>query len=196
MRYRVTHRTEYVYESVVSSSFGEAHLAPRELPHQRCGPAQIRITPEPLTVDEMSKLWSSFQKEYRMSTAYQASVVLIESDRRARAPLPVLTRVRLGRHELVFEAEKRQARYSVHVATPSHASVRAEILPDGPRAHPADDGPSPAVLKPLYGLGAGILVAALVAAGIVVGLLKVTGLGKRIQAAPPPPRVVPSRSGQ
>jgi Pvc16 N-terminal domain len=53
---------------------------------------RIRITPEPLTVDEMSKLWSSFQKEYRMSTAYQASVVLIESDRRATTPLPVLTR--------------------------------------------------------------------------------------------------------
>ena len=53
---------------------------------------RIRITPEPLSVDEMSKLWSSFQKEYRMSTAYQASVVLIESDRRARTPLPVLTR--------------------------------------------------------------------------------------------------------
>lgn len=53
---------------------------------------RIRLTPEPLTLDEMSKLWSSFQTEYRMSTAYQATVVLIDSDRPARTPLPVLTR--------------------------------------------------------------------------------------------------------
>jgi hypothetical protein len=53
---------------------------------------RIRITPEPLTLDEMSKLWSSFQTEYRMSTAYQATVVLIEGDRTSPTPLPVLTR--------------------------------------------------------------------------------------------------------
>ena len=53
---------------------------------------RIRITPEPLTLDEMSKLWSSFQTEYRMSTAYQATVVLIESERTSPTPLPVLTR--------------------------------------------------------------------------------------------------------
>jgi uncharacterized protein DUF4255 len=53
---------------------------------------RIRITPEPLTLDEMSKLWSSFQTEYRMSAAYEATVVLIESDRPGVAALPVLTR--------------------------------------------------------------------------------------------------------
>ena len=53
---------------------------------------RIRITPEPLTLDEMSKLWSSFQSEYRMSAAYEATVVLIEGDRPARVPLPVLAR--------------------------------------------------------------------------------------------------------
>ena len=53
---------------------------------------RVRITPQPLTLDEMSKLWTSFQREYRMSTAYHVSVVLIESDRPARTPLPVLTR--------------------------------------------------------------------------------------------------------
>jgi hypothetical protein len=53
---------------------------------------RIRISLEPLTLDEMSKLWSSFQKEYRTSTAYTVSVVLIDSDRASRTPLPVLTR--------------------------------------------------------------------------------------------------------
>jgi hypothetical protein len=55
---------------------------------------RVRITPQPLTVDEMSKLWTTFQTNYRISTAYQVSVVLIESTRAAKTPLPVLTRGR------------------------------------------------------------------------------------------------------
>jgi hypothetical protein len=43
-------------------------------------------------MEEMSKLWTTFQTQYRISTAYQVSVVLIESRRPTRTPLPVLTR--------------------------------------------------------------------------------------------------------
>jgi len=53
---------------------------------------RLRITPDVLSLDDMSKLWSSFQAEYRLSTTYQVSVVLIESTRAGRAPLPVLKR--------------------------------------------------------------------------------------------------------
>jgi hypothetical protein len=53
---------------------------------------RVRITPERLSVDEMSKLWTTFQTNYRISTAYQVSVVLIESTRATRTPLPVLKR--------------------------------------------------------------------------------------------------------
>ena len=52
----------------------------------------VRITPQPMTLDEMSKLWTTFQAKYRISTAYEVSVVLIESRRPARTPLPVLKR--------------------------------------------------------------------------------------------------------
>jgi hypothetical protein len=52
----------------------------------------VRITNLPLTVDEMSKIWSSVQAKYRISTAYLVSVVLIESRRASRTPLPVLRR--------------------------------------------------------------------------------------------------------
>lgn len=41
---------------------------------------RIRITPQPLTVDEMSKLWTMFQAPYRLSAAYEVSVVLIGAD--------------------------------------------------------------------------------------------------------------------
>ncbi len=53
---------------------------------------RIRITPEALSIDDMYRLWTAFQTQYRISAAYQARVVLIESRRQARTPLPVLTR--------------------------------------------------------------------------------------------------------
>lgn len=53
---------------------------------------RIRITPQPLSLEEMYKLWGGFQTEYRLSAAYELSVVLIESTRPAKAPLPVLRR--------------------------------------------------------------------------------------------------------
>ena len=57
---------------------------------------RVRITPQPLTLDEMNKLWGGFQTEFRLSAAYEVSIVLIESARPARAPLPVLRR---GSHD-------------------------------------------------------------------------------------------------
>ncbi len=53
---------------------------------------RVRITSQPLSLDEMSKLWTGFQIQYRLSTTYQISVVLIESTCPAKTPLPVLTR--------------------------------------------------------------------------------------------------------
>jgi len=52
----------------------------------------VRITPHPITTDEMSKLWTTFQARYRISSAYEVSVVLIESARSSHTPLPVLKR--------------------------------------------------------------------------------------------------------
>jgi hypothetical protein len=50
---------------------------------------QIRITPEHISTEEMSRLWSALQSHYRPTAAYQASVVLIESRRSTRGALPV-----------------------------------------------------------------------------------------------------------
>jgi hypothetical protein len=52
----------------------------------------VRITPQPLSLDEMSRVWTGFQTQYRLSMTYEVSVVLIESRRPRRAPLPVLRR--------------------------------------------------------------------------------------------------------
>lgn len=50
----------------------------------------VRLTLQPLSLDDVSKLWSGFQTHYRLSVAYEASVVLIESTRPSRAPPPAL----------------------------------------------------------------------------------------------------------
>jgi hypothetical protein len=52
----------------------------------------IKITPQGLSTEEVSRLWSAIQSHFRPTVAYVASVVLIEAARPARAPLPVLTR--------------------------------------------------------------------------------------------------------
>lgn len=53
---------------------------------------RVRVRPHPLNTDELSKLWTGVGKPYRLSVAYEVSVVLIESTKPAIAGLPVLTR--------------------------------------------------------------------------------------------------------
>ena len=53
---------------------------------------RVRITPQPISLDEVSKLWTGFQSQYKLSVAYQVNVVLIESKRPSKTPLPVLMR--------------------------------------------------------------------------------------------------------
>lgn len=53
---------------------------------------RIRITPLSLSIEDLSKLWTTFTTPYRVSAAYEASVVLIESTQPIRSPLPVLER--------------------------------------------------------------------------------------------------------
>jgi hypothetical protein len=53
---------------------------------------QIRITPEYLNTEEMSKIWTAIQSHFRPTAAYVVSVVLIQATAAVRTPLPVLSR--------------------------------------------------------------------------------------------------------
>jgi hypothetical protein len=55
-------------------------------------PERVRITLQPLSLEDMYRLWNGFQTQYRISAAYQVAVALIESTRATRASLPVLKR--------------------------------------------------------------------------------------------------------
>jgi len=91
---------------------------------------RIRITPQPMPVEEFSKLWTTFQVGYRISAAYQVSVVLIDSTRAATSPLPVLKRGSQDRGVM-----------SVASPSPSVSGVRADVQPPGlrPNAQLGDD---------------------------------------------------------
>ncbi len=45
--YQITHRTEYRYSDVVTSSYGRGHLTPRDTDRQRCLANSLDIDPEP-----------------------------------------------------------------------------------------------------------------------------------------------------
>jgi hypothetical protein len=53
---------------------------------------RVRITLQPLTIEEISKLWTGFATQYRLSVGYEVSVTIIDSTQPTRTPLPVLTR--------------------------------------------------------------------------------------------------------
>lgn len=50
---------------------------------------QIRLSPAPLAIDDISKLWSVFGDRYRSSIAFTASLVLLRPDERSRPARPV-----------------------------------------------------------------------------------------------------------
>lgn len=60
--------------------------------HQQLEIEKVRFTYQPLSLEEISKLWASFQTSYRLSVAYEAAVVLIESTLPVAGALPVLRR--------------------------------------------------------------------------------------------------------
>jgi hypothetical protein len=91
---------------------------------------RIRITPQPLSVDELTKLWTAFQTNARLSASYEVSVVLVSSTRSTRTPLPVLTR---GEGDAGVEAQSGILPpfpdiASVHPANGEPASVPGELL--------------------------------------------------------------------
>ena len=62
---------------------------------------RVRITLQSMSLEDVSKLWTTFQTQYRISAVYEVSVVIIESSRIVKTQKPVLTR---GEDSLFVEA--------------------------------------------------------------------------------------------
>ena len=74
---------------VLNRSQVEAALPNNDL-HEQI--ERVRITPTTVSAEEISKWWTTFQTQYRITATYQVSVVLIESARKKPTPLPILKR--------------------------------------------------------------------------------------------------------
>ncbi len=48
---------------------------------------QIKVAPQVMSVEEISKIWSALQSQYRPTAVYKASVVLVESQRSFERPV-------------------------------------------------------------------------------------------------------------
>lgn len=73
----------------------------------------IKFSPEPMSWEALSQLWSALQTQYRPSAIYRASVVLIESRAGARSSLPV-------------------RRYGVEAVPIRRPAISAVVAEDGP----------------------------------------------------------------
>lgn len=83
----------------------------------------IKISPLYPSPDELSKMWTAMQARYRPSMAYSVSVVLIQSDRPARAAPPVLQRGKDDRGFALLPAWPELARV-VSAASPLLPALR------------------------------------------------------------------------
>lgn len=82
--YRITHRTEYSYSDVVTSSYGRGFLTPRDSAQQRCLNFELDIDPEPadqsISRDGFGNISSYFHvtKRHRSLTITSTSVVEVD----------------------------------------------------------------------------------------------------------------------
>ena len=88
----------------------------------------VKITPNYLSSEELSKLWTAMQARYRPSMAYMVSVVLIQAEGGARAAPPVLQRGAADRGPQAQAA-----------APPVLLAVRNRVLPLLPALRLGDD---------------------------------------------------------
>ncbi len=91
------HETPFLYRQQITRVFTpppplsqlDAALATADLAGQV---EMIKVTPTPLTTEDLSKLWTAFGGKFRPSAGFDATVVLIESTAPVQAPLKVRTR--------------------------------------------------------------------------------------------------------
>ena len=80
---------QLLHDSAVVSRKSVDGLLPPTLSTSGLAPIeQLRITPEVMRTEEISKLWAALQAKYRPSVAYEVSVVLIQATRPGRAAPP------------------------------------------------------------------------------------------------------------
>jgi len=140
--YRVVHRTEYRYESRVSSSYGELYLLPRDDPGQVCWSSQVRIEPAPHDYRERTDFYGNRVAYFAVLEPHTRLTVTAESmvDVSRAGSLPLLVdqpweairdRLRLDPADDVVEARGFVLGSPKVVLSPAVAAYAAESFPPG-----------------------------------------------------------------
>ncbi len=77
--YRVTHRTEYSYSDVVTSSYGRGHLTPRDTPRQRCLTNALEIDPDPADRSTGRDVYGNISSYFHITQRHHALTVTSNS---------------------------------------------------------------------------------------------------------------------
>lgn len=77
--YQVTHRTEYRYSDVVTSSYGLGHLTPRDTAGQRCRASALDIDPEPADRSTSRDVYGNISTYFHVTERHHALTVVSSS---------------------------------------------------------------------------------------------------------------------
>ncbi len=75
MKYRVTHKTSYHYDDVVSSSYGQIHLLPRDGPGQICAHSSATVDPAPADQREHTDFFGNRFVYFEIVTPHRDLIV-------------------------------------------------------------------------------------------------------------------------
>lgn len=78
-RYRIHHETRYRYSKPVSLCHNEAHLLPREAPHQRVLQSELRIRPKPAVCLTRKDFFGNAVTYFALQESHDMLVVTAES---------------------------------------------------------------------------------------------------------------------
>jgi transglutaminase-like putative cysteine protease len=140
--YRVVHRTEYRYESKVSSSYGELYVLPRDVPGQVCRSSRVHIEPRPYDYRERTDFYGNRTAYFAVLEPHIQLTVTAESvvdvSRPGSIPLPVdqpweqiRDRLRLDSADDMFDARGFVFDSPKVVVTPAVTAYAAESFPPG-----------------------------------------------------------------
>jgi transglutaminase-like putative cysteine protease len=78
-RFRVTHRTEYRYSDIVTSSYGRGFLTPRDLQRQRCVAHRLDINPVPSDSSTSIDAYGNISSYFHLTEPHRALTITSDS---------------------------------------------------------------------------------------------------------------------
>jgi transglutaminase-like putative cysteine protease len=86
VRFRINHLTRYLYADPVSLCHNIAHLAPRDLPHQKVISAQLRVDPHPAVSSEHRDFFGNLVSYFCIQQSHKSLEVGIATEVEVLAP--------------------------------------------------------------------------------------------------------------